>query len=73
MTTMDGQVKILLNGNGRSVPAGSTVLEVLRGLELEPSQVLVEWNGTALFFRDFGATAITEGGRMEILRIAQGG
>lgn len=74
MTTMDGQVmNILLNGNGRSVPAGSTVLEVLRGLDLEPSQVLVEWNGTALFSRDFGATAITEGGRMEILRIAQGG
>ncbi|RYD35492.1 MAG: sulfur carrier protein ThiS [Verrucomicrobiaceae bacterium] len=73
MTTTDGQVNILLNGNGRGVPAGGTVLEVLRSLELEPSQVLVEWNGTALFSRDFGATPITEGGRMEILRIAQGG
>lgn len=73
MTTTDGQVNILLNGGARGVPAGATVLEVLRGLELEPAQVLVEWNGTALFSREFGTTPVTEGGRMEILRIAQGG
>lgn len=71
---MEGNdVTILLNGTSRAVKNGITVREVLRGLGLEEVPVLVEWNGTALFPREFDTIPVTEGGVMEIIRIVAGG
>ena len=70
---MDGEIRITLNGTERQVAAGGTVLSLLTELGLESVPVLVEWNGTALFPREFGSSPITEGGRMEIIRIVAGG
>lgn len=70
---MDGEVNIVLNGSARPAAAGITVLGLLRELGLESVPVLVEWNGTALFPREFDLTVVTEGGRMEIIRIVAGG
>ncbi|MES2706794.1 MAG: sulfur carrier protein ThiS [Verrucomicrobiota bacterium] len=69
----DDRVRIFLNGTERAVAAGLTVLELLRELGLESVPVLVEWNGTALFPREFGDTRVEAGGRMEIIRIVAGG
>lgn len=71
---MEGNdVTILLNGTSRGVKNGMTVREVLRDLGLEEVPVLVEWNGTALFPREFDTTRVKERGVMEIIRIVAGG
>lgn len=71
---MEGNVvTILLNGTRRDVGSGLTVFGLLRELELAEVPVLVEWNGTALFPREFDTTHLTDGGVMEIIRIVAGG
>lgn len=70
---MDGEIRITINGSDRQVAAGGTVLSLLTELGLDSVPVLVEWNGMALFPREFGSSPITEGGRMEIIRIVAGG
>lgn len=70
---MDGEIRITLNGSDRQVASGGTVLSLLTELGLEAVPVLVEWNGTALFPREFETSRVTDGGRMEIIRIVAGG
>jgi thiamine biosynthesis protein ThiS len=49
------------------------VAGLLVELGLEGRPVLVERNGEALFPRDFGATALGDGDRLEIVRMVAGG
>lgn len=72
-TAGDPVIHLEVNGDGRSVPPGTTVAGLLVELGLEGRPVLVERNGEALFPRDFGATALGDGDRLEIVRMVAGG
>lgn len=70
---MDQNPALILNGTPHPLPTGSTILTLLQSLNLAAVPVLVEWNGTALFPREFPATPLAAGDRVEIIRIAAGG
>ncbi len=61
--------------NGEPTPLNSsaiTVSEFLRATRID-YPVLVELNGTALFPREFEKTILSDGDRLEILRMVAGG
>ena len=70
---MEASVTLQLNGQPREIPCGSNVAALLASLGLTGQPVLVERNGTALFPRDFAATALLPGDVLEIIRIVAGG
>jgi sulfur carrier protein len=74
---MDGgqaeSIAVVLNGAPHSLPKGSTVLELLAGLGRDPRAVAVERNGDLLPRRDYGATRLAAGDRLEVVHFVQGG
>ncbi len=64
---------ILLNGKAHPLPAESTVTTLLGSLSLAEVPVLVEWNGTALFPREFPDARLEADDVVEIIRIVAGG
>jgi sulfur carrier protein len=82
MSTAEGQVTrdgggelilLVVNGGERLVPVGTTVTGLLAELAVGLRPVLVERNGEALFPRDFPATVLGDGDRVEIVRMVAGG
>jgi sulfur carrier protein len=65
--------EILLNGEAREVAAGATVLDLLAELGRHPRTVAVERNGDILPRERYGATALAQGDRLEIVGFVQGG
>ena len=65
--------EVVLNGEGRRMEAGSTVLDLLAALGRDPRTVAVERNGDLLPRRDYGATRLAAGDRLEVVHFVQGG
>jgi len=66
--------RVWINGVEREVPDSTgTILALLADLAVPPQGTLVELNGIALFARDFGHTPLSDGDRVELVRIAAGG
>ena len=65
-------MKIRVNGEERSVPAGATLAEVLRELEIA-GPVAVARNGTGVPRGQHDATRLAPGDEIEIVRPVQGG
>ena len=70
---MADQVSIQLNGEPRRVADGSTVGDLLAELGRHPRTVAVERNGDLLPRERYGATALAQGDRLEIVGFVQGG
>ena len=66
-------VRVVVNGEGREVAAGSTVLDLLSEMDRHPRTVAVEHNGDILSRERYGETELTEGDRLEIVGFVQGG
>jgi sulfur carrier protein len=66
-------IEIVLNGEGRRMAAGSTVLDLVAALGRDPRTVAVERNGDLLPRRDYGATRLAAGDRLEVVHFVQGG
>ena len=66
-------VEILLNGETRKLKAGTTVEELVRDLGLVPGRLAVEYNLQILKRKHWGATALTQGDRVEIVHFVGGG
>jgi thiamine biosynthesis protein ThiS len=64
---------IVLNGEAREVHAGATVLDLLSELSRHPRTVAVEHNGAILPRERYGATALRENDRLEVVGFVQGG
>jgi sulfur carrier protein len=64
---------ITLNGERREVAAGSSLLELLAGLGLDPRAVAVERNGEVLPRARIAEVTLLDGDRLEIVRFVQGG
>jgi sulfur carrier protein len=66
-------MKLVLNGEERNVPGIGTIGELLESLNLTAGLVLVEQNGQVVQRAQFALTSLTEGDRIEILRVVAGG
>ena len=67
-------VAIVVNGEPREIPAGSTVASLLSSLELNPRLVVVERNREILRDRDtFGYVELAKNDTIEIVHFVGGG
>ena len=64
---------VTANGKPRDVPDGSTILDLLDAVGWKPQWVVVEHNGEPVARSAFGARALAEGDRLEIVRAVAGG
>jgi thiamine biosynthesis protein ThiS len=72
-TTPRARLALLVNGEPHEVAAGSTVLDLLRGLARDPRAVAVERNGEILPRAAYQSTCLAAGDRLEVVHFVQGG
>jgi len=67
-------VAVVVNGDARDVPSGSTVASLLASLELNPRLVVVERNRVILRDREkFAEVELVSGDTIEIVHFVGGG
>ena len=70
---MGTEYQVTVNGERRNVAPGSTLLDIVRDLRLEPERVAIELN-RAIVKRDFwSATGVPEAAEIEIVQFVGGG
>jgi len=65
--------QVTVNGEGRSFPARTTLLDVVRALDLEPERVAIELNRAIVRRPFWEATEVTDGAEIEIVQFVGGG
>lgn len=70
---MNGDLAIHVNGEPRTMPAGSSVADLVLVLGLVPTQVAVERNKEIVRRADHAATALADGDRIEVVTFFGGG
>jgi sulfur carrier protein len=71
MTTNQGE--IVVNGQPRQAPAGCTLLELLKWLEVDPARVAVELNRSIIQRQAWADTVVGPGATLEIVQFVGGG
>jgi sulfur carrier protein len=66
-------MRILLNGQQSDSKGAQTVAELIQRLELPSATILIEHNGVALHQREWPQRTLTDGDRVEIIRVVAGG
>jgi thiamine biosynthesis protein ThiS len=66
-------IRLLINGEPRSVPAGVSLEELLGLMGLEQDRVAIEYNLSIVHRGQWAATTLREGDRLEIVRFVGGG
>lgn len=66
-------IRVRINGETRPLERSATVHEMVAELELPAPMILIEHNGIALRRAEWTATPVSEGDRIEILRVSAGG
>ena len=66
-------MRLVVNGLGREVPEGQTVLRLLDSLGLPTPRVAVERNGEIVPRELYSETALAHGDRIEIVQFVGGG
>lgn len=64
---------VLVNGDERRLPAGSTILDVIRASGFDPSRVAVELNGRICPRARVPTVEVADGDSMEIVSFVGGG
>lgn len=67
------QVRIVVNGDERTVPGGRTASDLLSHLGLRPGMVVVELNKVILRQGEIDRTEIKDGDRVELVHFVGGG
>jgi thiamine biosynthesis protein ThiS len=67
------ELKVMVNGEPRQVPAPATLLDLLRHLGLDPRTVVVERNREIVRRPRLGETPIAEGDAIELVHFVGGG
>ncbi|MBL8736143.1 MAG: sulfur carrier protein ThiS [Planctomycetes bacterium] len=67
------ELEVLVNGQPRRLPHGSTVADLLVAMALKPAQVAVERNKQIVRRADHGATLLEAGDRLEVVTFFGGG
>jgi len=68
-----GGVSIAVNGEARSVPAGSTLLDLIKALGLDPERVAVEVDRRIVRRPDWPQRVLSENAQVEIVQFVGGG
>jgi sulfur carrier protein len=66
-------VKVFVNGESAETDEASDIAQLAQRLGLQPNSVLIEHNGSALHQREWIGRKLTEGDRIEFLRVVAGG
>jgi sulfur carrier protein len=66
-------MRISLNGQEADTGGAESVDELIRRFEFTPETVLIEHNGVALHRHEWPQRTLTEGDRIEIVRMVAGG
>jgi sulfur carrier protein len=66
-------MKISLNGENVDTLEAKTIAELVERYQLAPQSILVEHNGLALHRREWLERSLTEGDRIEFIRVVAGG
>ena len=64
---------ISLNGESVSVREAKTIAELVERYQLPPQSILVEHNGLAVHKHEWAEHSLTEGDRIEFIRVVAGG
>lgn len=64
---------ISVNGENADARGAKTIAELIDRFEVPPQTVLIEHNGVALHRHEWSQSVITEGDRVEFLRVVAGG
>ncbi|MCG8440265.1 MAG: sulfur carrier protein ThiS [Caulobacterales bacterium] len=67
------ELSITVNGEARAAPAGATIADLLDRLRLPAAKVAVERNLEIVPKSSYGAVALAEGDRIEIVHFVGGG
>ena len=70
---MNNGFSILVNGENRETPAGTTVLSLLDQLGLNAGRVAIEYNLQILPKTKWNETKVAPGDRLEIVQFVGGG
>jgi thiamine biosynthesis protein ThiS len=70
---MSEMIRVVVNGQERSIDRSSTGLDLLRVLDLDPRTVVVELNKEIVRRPSLGETRLHEGDRIEIVHFVGGG
>ncbi len=70
---MSTKNQVTLNGERRSFPAETTLLDVVLALQLEPERVAIEFNRAIIRREMWRSTAIDDGAEIEIVQFVGGG
>jgi thiamine biosynthesis protein ThiS len=66
-------IRIVVNGEERTIPTGLSLVDLIRSLNLEPSRVAVELNREIVRREDWPGTVVAGGARLEIVQFVGGG
>ena len=69
----DAQLQITLNGEPRSVPAGYSIADLCRSIELDPAKVAVERNLEIVPRSTLADVKLGDGDNLEIVHFVGGG
>lgn len=70
---MSKQLQITVNGKVMSVAENTSVLMLLKELNLDPNAVFVEMNKTALLKKEYGSTVLKDKDKIELVQVTAGG
>ena len=70
---MSEQISIIVNGESRRIPHGSSIADLARLLELNPAKVAVERNGDIVPRSTLEGVGLAQGDKLEIVHFVGGG
>ena len=66
-------MNLFVNGESRDCPEAANIAELVEKMGLPGPTLLIEHNGLALRREEWPVRAVSEGDRLEIMKIAAGG
>jgi thiamine biosynthesis protein ThiS len=66
-------MKLVINGKPRELEGTRTIAELLQEMGLSPKGLAVETNGVLVSARDFERTELSDGDKLELVRLVGGG
>lgn len=66
-------MKVWINGEPAETSDATNIAELAARFELQPNTVLIEHNAIALHQREWAECRLTEGDRIEVVRVVAGG
>ena len=73
VTDQQEMISVSVNGEGRSIPAGSSIADMLRSIGLEPRKVAVERNLEVVPRSTLADVQVSDGDSFEIVHFVGGG